>query len=405
MNRKNIDTLLEQIRCIILNKDFDDKYRLDEKNELFDVQDGLYYLGDRIGETNDFLSHLSRGEINIPSPSKDNYMAGYLKDLQSNLKHLTWQANQIANGDYSQRVCFLGEFSIAFNYMVEQLQSRENKIMHQSEILKKTNTQMKAIMNTVSDWLIVTSEATGDILYKNYDESKLLSKYNSDDRMKDEYNKLLEFINSYDANASSNIREYSLNDGQQILEISTFPIYWDDSMAFVHHISDITTKKQILIQLKNNSYKDELTGLYNRRYIFEVLDKLIASNTPFSCVMIDLDYLKVANDKFGHSAGDEYLKTLAMQMQNVTRSTDSICRMGGDEFLMVLPDCSEAAAQKKADTINENFAKMDRPYPMSISYGIVEVKDPKNFTKSDIIGVADSRMYIQKQAQHKARTI
>lgn len=405
MNRKDIDTLLEQIRCIILNKDFDDKYRLDEKNELFDVQDGLYYLGDRIGETNDFLSHLSRGEINIPSPSKDNYMAGYLKDLQSNLKHLTWQANQIANGDYSQRVCFLGEFSIAFNYMVEQLQSRENKIMHQSEILKKTNTQMKAIMNTVGDWLIVTSEATGDILYKNHDESKLLSKYNSDDRMKDEYNKLLEFINSYDANASSNIREYSLNDGQQILEISTFPIYWDNSMVFVHHISDITTKKQILMQLKNNSYKDELTGLYNRRYIFEVLDKFIASNTPFSCVMIDLDYLKVANDKFGHSAGDEYLKTLAMQMQNVTRSTDSICRMGGDEFLMLLPDCSEAAAQKKADTINENFAKMDRPYPMSISYGIVEVKEPKNFTKSDIIEVADSRMYIQKQAQHKARTI
>lgn len=90
-----------------------------------EVPDALRQLGDDIAEAYGLATALANGDLQMEASSM-NVLAGPLKDLQSNLRHLTWQAKQIEKGDYGQRAAFLGEFSKAFNHMAVQLARRED---------------------------------------------------------------------------------------------------------------------------------------------------------------------------------------------------------------------------------------------------------------------------------------
>ena len=85
---------------------------------------GLQYLAKIVGETRDFAKELAEGNLNCQPPSPTNEIASPLKMLHSSLRHLTWQTQQVAKGDYNQRVNFMGDFSAAFNNMIEQLEQR-----------------------------------------------------------------------------------------------------------------------------------------------------------------------------------------------------------------------------------------------------------------------------------------
>jgi PAS domain S-box-containing protein len=95
--------------------------------DFHDLGEGLRYLGECILETRKFANALSRGELNEESPSRSNEIAAPLKSLQSSLQHLTWQTQQVAMGDYQQHVDFMGDFSRAFNTMIQQLEERRQK--------------------------------------------------------------------------------------------------------------------------------------------------------------------------------------------------------------------------------------------------------------------------------------
>ena len=89
-----------------------------------DFGKGLQYLGSIISETRDFAKELAVGNLNCAPPPPANEIASPLKMLHSSLRHLTWQTQQVAKGDYNQRVNFMGDFSLAFNNMVELLEKR-----------------------------------------------------------------------------------------------------------------------------------------------------------------------------------------------------------------------------------------------------------------------------------------
>jgi PAS domain S-box-containing protein len=95
--------------------------------EFHDLGEGLRYLGECILETRKFATALSRGELEGETLSRNNEIAAPLKSLQSSLQHLTWQTQQVAMGDYQQHVDFMGDFSSAFNTMVQQLEERRKK--------------------------------------------------------------------------------------------------------------------------------------------------------------------------------------------------------------------------------------------------------------------------------------
>jgi len=101
-----------------------------------EVGRGLIYIGNSISEMRTLAKELSKGNLNCPLPPPDNEIASPLKMLHSSLRHLTWQTQQVAKGDYKQRVDFMGDFSVAFNNMVEQLEQKRKIILDEKTKLE-----------------------------------------------------------------------------------------------------------------------------------------------------------------------------------------------------------------------------------------------------------------------------
>ncbi len=112
---------------------------------------------------------------------------------------------------------------------------------------------------------------------------------------------------------------------------------------------------QLRDALRQDGLRDPLTGLYNRRFLHEFLTKELArsnrSSTPIGLLMIDIDYFKSFNDHFGHSAGDFVLQKVAQAITSHVRPSDVICRYGGEEFIVVMPNANLAAATGRAEQL------------------------------------------------------
>ena len=109
--------------------------------------------------------------------------------------------------------------------------------------------------------------------------------------------------------------------------------------------------------LRQQSVRDPLTGLYNRRFLEETLDRELArlerKNLPLSLIMIDVDHFKNFNDTFGHEAGDAVLRDLGGILQRYVRGGDVACRYGGEEFTIVLPEASLEIGRQRAEILRE----------------------------------------------------
>jgi len=132
--------------------------------------------------------------------------------------------------------------------------------------------------------------------------------------------------------------------------------------AYLNEVSAIIESRYTLELLKKQNIKDPLTGLYNRRYLEEILTKLIASakrrNSKIGFLMIDMDYFKKVNDTYGHDAGDNILRTLAQVILNTIRESDIAIRFGGEEFLIIVNDInSKKDLEKVAEKIRKNVEK------------------------------------------------
>lgn len=132
MEDKNCDTLFEYLRCIIYEperahieiEELDEEYRK--------LGQGLQYLEKALAEMRDCSAALAKGNLSEFTPHPDNRLCDNLKGIYSNMQHLTWQAKQVAKGDYSQEVSYLGDFSEAFNTMTSQLREREEALVREA---------------------------------------------------------------------------------------------------------------------------------------------------------------------------------------------------------------------------------------------------------------------------------
>ncbi len=157
--------------------------------------------------------------------------------------------------------------------------------------------------------------------------------------------------------------------------------------------------------LRHQSLSDPLTGLYNRRYMEDQLDREIlrAARTGRSVgvVVVDVDNFKRINDNHGHSAGDSLLTAIALTLQDNVRALDTVCRLGGDEFVIVLPDSSRSSAAQRAEHVREAVRRLDHRLErkfsaVTLSMGVaVFPDDGKN--SSDLLHAADEAMYRAKE--------
>ncbi|MBX3689140.1 diguanylate cyclase [Dokdonella sp.] len=156
-------------------------------------------------------------------------------------------------------------------------------------------------------------------------------------------------------------------------------------------------------QLRILSNQDDLTGLPNHRYAVTMLDHLwaLAADTPFAILLLDADRFKVVNDKHGHAIGDELLRHLAQRLRDAVRSSDIVCRFGGDEFLVICPDsnrdCAIKVAQFVLDAQTPFFAHGQEPcWDGALSIGVATV-GPGIDSIQALLESADRALYRAKQ--------
>ncbi|MDR3316070.1 MAG: diguanylate cyclase [Coriobacteriales bacterium] len=265
---------------------------------------GLIYYVTSVREASVLATDIARGELNTSPLSPGNEVAAGVKSLQAALRHLTWQTQQVAKGDYNQKVSFMGDFSEAMNYMISQLAERHESMQQE---IKLGHEQFEALTAEVSE-------------------------------------------------------------------------------------------------LESSAFYDPATNTYNRRFGMNKLNEWLEEKREFVICFIDLDNLKFVNDEFGHNEGDVYI-LMATELLKQFSETGLVCRLGGDEFMIIDEGWTQQRAERRLAELRTNLLSAnehaDIQYYHSMSYGVVEVVSGNDVIASELLGVADERMYSFKRA-HKA---
>jgi diguanylate cyclase (GGDEF)-like protein len=182
---------------------------------------------------------------------------------------------------------------------------------------------------------------------------------------------------------------------QQAMDINTFAMRLDAAYREL----EATNAK-----LKETSFKDEVTGLYNRRFFSLRLEEEISRfrrfNHPVSVVVLDVDGFKSVNDEFGHAVGDETLRDIAQILMKHSRGINVVSRYGGDEFAVLLVETSKTGARLYADRIRHVVATFPFSHGKTVtaSFGVSSLPDDEATTSEGLFRAADEALYAAKRA-------
>lgn len=414
MVQKNAEVLFEYLKSILFEQEVPvlEAEGFDEGESRL-VQ-GMNLLNKWLKENQSFSENIATGRLNCAPPSKDNPICDPLKMLRSNLSHLVWQARQVAEGDYNQKVVMLGEFSDGFNTMIEQLKQREETLLEQNSHIREkavalleSNELLSCITENMKDYIVVLDAETMQSVFENKAFEELtVNKESIAEALKSE-------LQGYQYGEGRRFWEIEMpleekEEQTLFLNVHSFYIDWQGRKATAHLVADITVQKERESSIEYIANSDDLTGLFNRRYCMELLEEWVKKKAAFSICFADLDGLKYVNDTFGHFWGDNYLQAVSRVFKEVFRSSDAICRIGGDEFVIALENCPEKYTQQRMQRVYDRIAELSENnevgYPMSISYGIYSCDADNKLTPEEILEQSDAKMYAFKLAHKKIRT-
>ncbi|MCP4140608.1 MAG: PAS domain S-box protein [Chloroflexi bacterium] len=158
-------------------------------------------------------------------------------------------------------------------------------------------------------------------------------------------------------------------------------------------------------KLREQALRDSITGLYNRHYMREALEREISQakrkKWPIGLIMIDIDHFKQVNDTFGHLVGDLALQNLGTLIHDNIRSSDIPCRYGGDELLIIMPDTSLEIAHERAELIRSKFESIRIPYKsktiqVTLSIGVASYSDAETSDYEGMLNAVDEMLYKAK---------
>ena len=381
-----------------------------------------------------FVLPLSRGELSAPLPSPHNHMAVPLVEMHAHLSQLTRQTQEIARGDYSQRIDFMGEFSEAFNAMVVLLEERERTLKDEIARRRQAEDDLQSERDLLVAGPVVTFrwdvDDEGTVQYVSPNISAYgytPEEFTSGRRV---YSSIVDpadigWIND-DGNDKSRsglehwVQEYRITDAEgetHWIRDFTHTVRNDDGAvtAYEGYIIDITRQKaaeaalrQREEQLRMLSLSDDLTGLYNRRGLFALGEHTMRSARRrarrLGIIYVDVDSLKTINDRFGHAQGDEALRMVADVIRASIRESDVVGRIGGDEFVILAEDDSgvtqDLVARLRRRLEHAN-AQAGRPFRLSLSIGSIDWEQGEQATLQELIERADQRMYDDKRARRR----
>ena len=193
------------------------------------------------------------------------------------------------------------------------------------------------------------------------------------------------------------IRHFTLSDGDriQIGSITILKFSYQDSL-----------EEQFQQQLYESATRDPLTQSYNKRFFIEQFEKDFSHaqrhQLPLSLVMLDADHFKRINDNHGHPAGDHVLQRLAAAVMGSLRAEDAFCRMGGEEFCIIMRDCAGPEAMLLADRLRAlieatRFVYSGKEIPVTMSVGVATFDPQRHTTGTDLVEEADQYLYQAKR--------
>ena len=184
-------------------------------------------------------------------------------------------------------------------------------------------------------------------------------------------------------------------------------------MTVGDHISLALANIRLRETLRHQVVHDVLTGLFNRRYLEETLEREIhrvrRKGASLGIIMLDLDRFKHFNDTFGHDAGDNLLRSLGKTLASCVRREDVACRYGGEEFILILPEASLEIVRQRAEEIRREFPKVPVLHrgqvmeSVTVSLGVA-MFPTHGATGQDVLRAADDAMYRAK-AQGRNRVV
>ncbi|QCU90340.1 diguanylate cyclase [Thiomicrorhabdus sediminis] len=173
-------------------------------------------------------------------------------------------------------------------------------------------------------------------------------------------------------------------------------------------VRDMTEKQKVQDYMQKLAMTDELTGLANRRSFMEKLNKYLyeayKTNTPFAVAILDIDHFKQINDTFGHDIGDLALEQFAQHTKDFFRQEDTVARLGGEEFAVILPNCSIEKALQLTDDFRQlveqyalHFEERSLQFTISIGLSYIQTEDT-SLDATQILKQADRALYSAKES-------
>lgn len=419
-DKQAIDILFSFLRDIIF---LPEKAELDLAllpYEFQDLGEGMQYLSKCVLENKKFVSALAKGNFQSDPPSVENIIAAPAKALQGSLRHIAWQMQQVAKGDYGQQINYMGDFAENFNIMVHQLEERTSNLMHEKAVIEQKNTELTQIQEL---FYIITLEAPDMVVLLDLENAEEYLLNNSAAALKEEAPDLVAKIRSelilYQAAYGTDNGKWDMHvvsddpePGKDVpaslyYSILSYAVPWNGRRAMAHILKDCTEETEKKRQLQSEAFRDPLTNLYNRRYGVGLIEKLSKNGEKFCLSLIDLDNLKYCNDVYGHSEGDAYILQATNLLGNVfcgigETGKDVLCRIGGDEFLLISGSLTEEELDARLKSLRlellNTSCDLDADFKRSFSYGTAAYLPSGDKTWNDILGDADAKMYQYKRA-------
>jgi diguanylate cyclase (GGDEF)-like protein len=179
------------------------------------------------------------------------------------------------------------------------------------------------------------------------------------------------------------------------------------AMSLAEHLGMALSNLRLRDSLRDQSIRDPLTGLFNRRYVEETLEREIRRSTrsglPFGLMMFDLDQFKRFNDTYGHLAGDALMREVGVSLKRHSRGEDAACRYGGDEFLLLIPETPLEIVLRRAEEFREAASGMEVLHEgtvlhgTTVSVGVAGFPDHARDVET-LVKAADDAMYRVKHA-------
>lgn len=312
-----------------------------------------------------------------------------------------------------------------------ELVNLQRKLNKQNMLLKAEKEKYRITLSSIAEG-VITADNSDAIIYLNSKAEEMLGWSLKEARGK-KYTEVFKiFIEKNDEHELEIIFEELVDDQEEEIYLSelleekgeinnqeavltlnngeSFPIEF--SAAFVEEnqsrviiFREISERKNMEKRLKKYASTDLLTEVLNRRAGLDYLQeemKLVAENQErLSVIFIDINNLKLVNDNFGHQEGDELLQTVSNILQHSLRHNDKVVRLGGDEFLLILPQSDKDSAEKIWQRIRKKLEKAtklnEKEYKISASHGAAEYSPDYQKDLDKLINEADHEMYNEKQ--------